>query len=196
MMRWRPVVARIRCRAAIVASVPELAKRHNGRPKRRASSTETGIRSGVGWAKWVPRPTCRLTASTIAGWAWPITIVPKPACMSTYSLPSTSHTWAPLPWLIHTGHGGASCHDEATPPASDAHAVTCSACDSEVRARRLASSRAIRTSSASGPESVSGLTSAMGNIDFLCQRQLLLTRQSVVYDTDRAVGNGGSVTDP
>ena len=41
----------------------------------------------------------RLTAATIAGWAWPAIIVPKPACRSTYSLPSTSHTREPAPRL-------------------------------------------------------------------------------------------------
>ncbi len=39
----------------MVASVPELANRHSGRPKRRARSSATPIASSVGWAKWVPR---------------------------------------------------------------------------------------------------------------------------------------------
>ena len=55
----------------MVASVPELANRHSGRPKRRASSPAIQIASSVGWAKCVPRRTRSLTASTIAGWAWP-----------------------------------------------------------------------------------------------------------------------------
>ena len=55
----------------MVASVPELAKRQRGRPKRRASSAATASASGVGWAKCVPRPTWLRTASTMAGWAWP-----------------------------------------------------------------------------------------------------------------------------
>ena len=38
----------------MVASVPELARRHLGRPKRLASSVATAMASGVGWAKWVP----------------------------------------------------------------------------------------------------------------------------------------------
>ena len=61
----------MRLNASIVASVPELAKRHSGSPKRRASSRPTGIRSSVGWAKCVPSATRSWTASTTAGWAWP-----------------------------------------------------------------------------------------------------------------------------
>ena len=38
----------------MVASVPELANRQRGRPKRRASSRATATAFGVGWAKWVP----------------------------------------------------------------------------------------------------------------------------------------------
>ena len=38
----------------MVASVPELAKRHSGKPKRRASSPAIQIASSVGWAKCVP----------------------------------------------------------------------------------------------------------------------------------------------
>ena len=41
----------------MVASVPELANRHSGRPNRRASSSATTMASSVGWAKWVPRAT-------------------------------------------------------------------------------------------------------------------------------------------
>ena len=43
----------------MVASVPELANRHSGRPNRAASSSATQIASSVGWAKWVPRATRR-----------------------------------------------------------------------------------------------------------------------------------------
>src|SRR5688572_4157672 len=39
--------------------------------------------------------------------------------MSTYSLPSTSQTWEPWPWLIHTACGSAICQLEVAPPASD-----------------------------------------------------------------------------
>ena len=165
MMRGRPVLARIRCRAAIVASVPELPKRHNGSPKRRASSTETAMRSGVGWAKCVPSATCRsCTAATIAGWAWPTTIVPNPACRSTYSLPSTSHTCGPMPWLTHTGHGGAACQVDATPPASDCAGghVQGAAIAWCGRRGRPPLGRSARRAIVEAVESVSGLTSAMG----------------------------------
>ena len=74
----------------MVASVPELANRHSGRPNRAASSPATTTASCVGWAKCVPRATWRVTASTIAGCACPASPTPYPPCRSTYSLPSTS----------------------------------------------------------------------------------------------------------
>ena len=40
---------------------------------------------------------CRVTASTTAGWAWPRALTAIPPRRSTYSLPSSSQTWAPLP---------------------------------------------------------------------------------------------------
>ena len=68
MITSRPVTARIRWTASIVASVPELPKRHKGSPKRCRSSSATTMASSVGWAKWVPSATRSLTAATIAGW--------------------------------------------------------------------------------------------------------------------------------
>ena len=44
---------------------------------------------------------------------------PYPPCMSTYSLPSTSQTWEPWPWLIQTAWGWAICQLEVAPPARD-----------------------------------------------------------------------------
>jgi hypothetical protein len=60
----------------MVASVPELANRHSGSSKRRASSPAIQIASSVGCAKCVPRLTRSLTAATIAGWAWPAMAAP------------------------------------------------------------------------------------------------------------------------
>ena len=60
----------------MVASVPELAKRHRGSPKRLASSSATTMASAVGWAKWVPLATRSATAATTAGWAWPTAVTP------------------------------------------------------------------------------------------------------------------------
>ena len=51
----------------MVASVPELANRHCGRPNLRDSSAATASAVSVGWAKCVPRSTWDLTASTMAG---------------------------------------------------------------------------------------------------------------------------------
>jgi len=41
----------------MVASVPELANRHCGRPNLAHSSVATAIAASVGCAKWVPLPT-------------------------------------------------------------------------------------------------------------------------------------------
>ena len=59
-----------------VASVPELPNRQYGRPVRSARFSATKSASSVGCAKCVPRATRFWTASTILGWAWPITITP------------------------------------------------------------------------------------------------------------------------
>ena len=58
---------RIRCTASMVASVPELANRHCGRPNLRASSVATAIAFRVGCAKCVPCATWSRTALTMAG---------------------------------------------------------------------------------------------------------------------------------
>ncbi len=81
----------------MVDSVPELEKRHCGRPKRRRSSSATSIEPSVGAAKCDPRAACSDTARTIAGWACETHITPKPLWKSTYSLPSTSQTRESVP---------------------------------------------------------------------------------------------------
>ena len=83
--------------ASIVDSEPELVKRHFGRPQRRASSSPTAIASSVGAAKCVPLAYRSASALPIAGCAWPWTIEPKPLWKSHIWLPSTSHTFGPLP---------------------------------------------------------------------------------------------------
>ena len=93
----RPVIARIRRTASMVASVPELQNRHSGRPNRSLSCSAQLTESWVGWAKWVPWATRLETISTILGWAWPTAIAPYPLWKSTYSLPSTSNTLEPWP---------------------------------------------------------------------------------------------------
>ncbi len=64
--------------ASIVDSVPEFVKRQLGRPKRRASSSDTATASSVGAPKWVPRASRRSTAARMAGCACPCTIALKP----------------------------------------------------------------------------------------------------------------------
>ena len=81
----------------MVASVPELAKRTWSSSKRRHSSSARATVTGVGAAKWVPVLAARVMASTILGWAWPVTPTPNPPWKSVYWLASTSHTWEPWP---------------------------------------------------------------------------------------------------
>ena len=83
--------------ASIVASEPELLKRHFGSPKRRASSSATTIPSSVGAAKCVPRRMRSSTALVIAGCACPCGIEPNPLWKSQSLRPSTSQTEAPSP---------------------------------------------------------------------------------------------------
>src|SRR5829696_3866026 len=139
-------MARIRWTASMVASVPELAKRHSGTPKRRASSSATTMASEVGWAKWVPLATRSLTAATTAGWAWPTAMTPKPPCRSTYSLPSASQTREPRPWLIQTAWGREICQLEVTPPASDPAARSSRSREPGWRSRNRCSWTAISSS--------------------------------------------------
>ncbi len=95
MIFWRPVAARMRWTAFIVASVPELPNRQRGSPNRRWSSSATTIVSGTGCAKCVPSATRSETVRTMTGCACPTSITPKPACRSTYSVPSASKTCDP-----------------------------------------------------------------------------------------------------
>src|SRR5436190_21306006 len=101
--------------ADIVDSVPELEKRHWGRPKRSTRFCAETIEPFVGAAKWVPSSTRALTASPMTGLAWPTHITPKPLWKSTYSEPSTSQTRAPLPRSVYTGHGSLRWKEEGTP---------------------------------------------------------------------------------
>ena len=96
-MSSRPVAARATRIALIVASVPEFAKRTFSKRKRRQSSSANSTMSSVGAAKCVPVRAARVIASTIFGWAWPTIMQPKPPCVSTYWVPSTSHTCDPRP---------------------------------------------------------------------------------------------------
>ena len=71
-MRSRPVYARAALMAIITASVPELPKRIRSRPGTRSTrSSASATSSGVDAANAVPRASCRLTASTSGGKAWP-----------------------------------------------------------------------------------------------------------------------------
>ena len=69
--------------------------------------------------------------------------------MSTYSLPSTSQTWEPWPWLIHTAWGCAICQLEVAPPASDFAASAIMAVLRGCRRTNASDSDAMRASTAS-----------------------------------------------
>ncbi len=102
----------------MVASVPELPNRHSGSPHRCASSVGDEIASSVGCAKCVPSSDPLLDGATMAGCACPARETPYPPWKSLYSVPSTSKTWEPEPWLIQTACGSAICQFEVAPPAS------------------------------------------------------------------------------
>jgi hypothetical protein len=97
MMMSRSVAPRARWIADIVDSVPEFENRHWGRPKRSRRFSATTIEPLVGAAKCVPSSWRAFTASPTVGFACPMHITPNPLWKSTYSLPSTSQTSAPLP---------------------------------------------------------------------------------------------------
>jgi hypothetical protein len=75
----RPVCARATRQASMSDSVPEFVKR-----TRSAHGTIDWIRSAhstwSGWSlpKWVPSGAALMTASTMAGWAWPSSRAPFP----------------------------------------------------------------------------------------------------------------------
>ena len=96
----RPV-RRVSLNAASLASVPELVKKTFAGP---ASSRETSLSASSTWAGLVKKfemwpSVCSwvVTASTSAGWPWPSALTAIPPSRSTYSLPRSSHTWAPSP---------------------------------------------------------------------------------------------------
>src|SRR3954451_11323762 len=63
--------------------------------------------------------------------------------MSTYSLPSTSYTLEPAPWLSQTACGAAICQLEVAPPASTSRLRWTSSPLRGWRARKACSSAAI-----------------------------------------------------
>lgn len=100
-MCFRPV-RRVSLKPASLASVPELVKKTRpvSPPGTRASSASAS--STCGWEvkkleTWPRDSIWEVTAETSAGWAWPSALTAMPASRSMYSLPSSSHTWAPSP---------------------------------------------------------------------------------------------------
>src|SRR3954454_16345866 len=66
--------------------------------------------------------------------------------MSTYSLPSTSYTFEPAPWLSQTACGAAICQLEVAPPASTSRPRCTSSRLRGWRGRKARSSAAITSS--------------------------------------------------
>ena len=89
--------------ADMVASVPEETRRtfSTGVRSTIASASSTSLRVGVPYD--VPRDTASATAACTSGWAWPSSIGPHEQIRSTYSLPSTSRSQAPLPEAMNRG---------------------------------------------------------------------------------------------
>ena len=97
---WDRPVSRPILKAASLASAPELQK--NTLPSRPKSWSSRSASVTVGSAMkrletWPREAICVLTASTIAGWAWPSALTAMPPTKSRYSLPSASHTLVPAP---------------------------------------------------------------------------------------------------
>lgn len=97
---WVRPVSRPILNAASLASAPELQKKTL--PSRPKSWSSRSARATVGSAMkklemWPREATCLLTASTIAGWAWPSALVAMPPTKSRYCRPSVSQTLRPAP---------------------------------------------------------------------------------------------------
>src|SRR3546814_5485584 len=97
----RPV-RRVSLKAASLASVPELEKNTLPDPWAPSSASSFSASSTCGavakkFDVCPSVPSCVLTASTSAGWAWPNEFTAMPPRKSRYSLPSTSHTREPSP---------------------------------------------------------------------------------------------------
>ena len=73
--------------------------------------------------------------------------------MSTYSLPSTSQTWEPSPWLIQTAWGSAICQFDVAPPASERAAAAIMAVLRGWRRTNASDSSSMRASTASSGRS-------------------------------------------
>lgn len=97
---WVRPVSRPILKAASLASAPELQKNTRpSRPKRwRSRSARATVGSAMKKLEMCPRDAiCVLTASTIAGWAWPRALVAMPPTKSRYARSPASHTRVPAP---------------------------------------------------------------------------------------------------
>ncbi len=106
--------------AASFASAPELVNstRLSGPAPTSALSRSASSMPGAWAARLLVWPSvliCRVTASTTAGWAWPSRLTAMPPSRSTYCVPSTSQTVAPLPLREHDRRGAVVAHERVVP---------------------------------------------------------------------------------
>lgn len=100
----RPVKPRASRIADMVASVPEDTRRTCSTGSMRSTiSSASATSPSPGVPKEVPRTTAAWMASTTAGWAWPRIIGPHEQTRSTYSRPSASVRYGPVPDTMNLG---------------------------------------------------------------------------------------------
>lgn len=88
----------------MVASVPEDTRRTCSTGSMRATiSSASATSPSPGVPKEVPRATAAWTASITSGWEWPRIIGPHEQTRSTYSRPSASVRYGPVPDTMNRG---------------------------------------------------------------------------------------------
>src|SRR5215218_4959310 len=119
----------------MVASVPEETKRTLSIGVRATISSASSTSGSVGVPYDVPRATAAVTAACTSGCAWPSSIGPHEQIRSTYSLPSTSVSQAPLAEAMKRGVPPTALNartGEFTPPGVTARARSKSSSDRRV----------------------------------------------------------------
>ncbi len=133
MTMSRPVKPRASRIADMVASVPLETKRTFSTGVRATISSASSTSGSVGVPYDVPRATASATADRTSGCAWPSSIGPQEQTRSTYSLPSTSVSQAPLARRMKRGVPPTALNartGEFTPPGVTAWARSKSALES------------------------------------------------------------------
>ena len=107
------------------ASVADIAICQLGSPNRRVSSSPTHNASSDGSMVVMPVRARSEMASAICGSPWPVIAPVSPRHRSTYSMPSTSVSRAPVAWSKNNGNapGHRVIQDIGTPPSRDCLAL-------------------------------------------------------------------------